>query len=437
MTRIRLTALFIFLTGLGLAYFSGASFFNPDGFLGNIGYRLGLDLQGGTHLVYEADVSGLEKDKISESMAGLRDLIERRINIFGVTEPVVQVQQSGNSERLVVELAGIFDTQKAMDFIGQTPYLEFKTERPEAEQKAILEAQKSEKRLSEDPYFVSTPLTGRFLSKAVLDFDSSTGQPTVILEFNEEGENIFSAITRENIGKRIAIYLDGLAISAPVVREEIKSGRAQISGNFSPAEARTLVRNLNSGALPVPIRLVSQQNIGASLGEKSFSEGLAAGLYGILAVILFLVLRYRLAGFTAVLSLSFYIVLVLAIFKLLPVTLTAACIAGFILSVGMAVDANILIFERMREEAGQGKSIDVALAEGFRRAWPSIRDSNSSTFITSVILYWFGTSVIRGFALTLAIGVLASIFSALVVSKIFLKALGVRRIAFNRLIYGI
>jgi preprotein translocase subunit SecD len=437
MTKIRFTALFIFLIGLGLAYFAGANVFNPNGFLGNVGYRLGLDLKGGSHLVYEADVSGIEKDKISESMAGLRDVLERRINIFGVTEPLVQIQQSGGNQRLVVELAGIFDIGEAIKLIGQTPYLEFKTERPEAEQKAILEAQKSKKMISEDPYFISSALTGRFLKNALLDFNSSTGEPTIILEFNEEGEKIFGDITRENVGKRIAIYLDGMAISAPVVREEIKSGKAQISGRFTPDEARTLVRSFNSGALPVPIRLVSQQNIGASLGEKSFNQGLSAGLYGILAVVLFLILRYRLAGFTAVLSLVFYAVLVLAVFKLLPVTLTAAGIAGFLLSVGMAVDANILIFERMREEAGKGKNIEDSLTEGFQRAWPSIRDSNASTLITSAILYWFGTGVIRGFALTLGIGVLASIFSALIVSKTFLKALGIRRSAFSRLIYGV
>lgn len=424
MQRTRLYALALFLTGAVLAYFAGANIFNPDGFLGYIGYRLGLDLQGGAHLVYRADVSTIDVGRISESMNGLRDVIERRINIFGVTEPIVQTQKSGDEHRLIVELAGVFDINQAIQMIGQTPYLEFKTERPASEQEAI------------DPYFLSSALTGRFLNKAILDFNPTTGEPAVILEFNKEGSDIFASLTRKNIGKRIAIYLDGLPISIPVVQEEISSGRAQITGQFTPDEARTLTRRLNSGALPVGIELISQQRVGPSLGELSFNQGLWAGIYGILAVVLFLIIRYRLPGLVAVASLAFYIALVLAVFKLLPVTLTAAGIAGFLLSVGMAVDANILIFERMREEARRGKELEAALSEGFGRAWPSIRDSNTSTFITSVILYWFGTSIIRGFALTLGIGVLASILAALVVSKTFLLAAGFRQNRLSAFFYG-
>ncbi|MBI2507257.1 MAG: protein translocase subunit SecD [Candidatus Niyogibacteria bacterium] len=436
MFKIRIWAFVLLLAGLALGYFAGANFVKPDWFLGSIGYRLGLDLQGGAHLVYQADVSAIEGAEISESMEGLRDVIERRINSFGVTEPVVQVQRSGDDRRLIVELAGVFDTDEAIKMIGQTPYLEFKTERPAESRDAILAALEKEERVSEDPYFVPTELTGRFLKKSVLNFDSATGEAVVLLEFNKEGAEIFGRITKENVGKRVAIYLDELPISAPVVQQEITSGNAQITGRFTPNEARDLVRRLNSGALPVPIKLISQQNVGASLGGESLVRGIYAGIYGILAVALFLILRYRFPGLISIFGLAFYIVLVLSIFKILPVTLTAAGIAGFLLSVGMAVDANILIFERMREETLWGSDLTESLKSGFRRAWPSIRDSNISTIITATILYWFGTSVIRGFALTLVIGVLSSIFSALVVSRVFVLSAGLRRNKFSFALYG-
>ncbi len=436
MLKIRLMAISLLLAGVFLAYFAGANFVKPDWFLGNIGYRLGLDLQGGAHLVYEADVSAIDSFEISESMEGLRDVIERRVNAFGVTEPVVQVQKSGGENRLIVELAGVFDTNQAILMIGQTPYLEFKTERPETERDAILKKQEAGEIILEDPYFIKSELTGRFLKKAILDFDLTTNEPAVLLEFNDEGAKIFGEITKSNIGRQVAIYLDGLPISAPVVQSEITSGSAQITGQFTPDEARTLVRRLNSGALPVPVKLIAQQSVGASLGEESLVKGIFAGLYGILAVALFLILRYRLPGLIAVFGLAFYVILVLSVFKILPVTLTAAGIAGFLLSVGMAVDANILIFERMREEVRWGAELENALETGFKRAWPSIRDSNISTLITSTILYWFGTSIIRGFALTLGVGVLASIFSALVVTKVFVLASGLRNNMFSFILYG-
>ena len=425
MVKLRFLAIFLLLMGLVIGYFDIANFIAPESLWAKLPFRLGLDLQGGTHLVYRADVSAVKED-VSEAMAGLRDIIERRVNLFGVTEPVVQVEHQGKEQRLIVELAGVKDINEAIQMIGETPYLEFRTERPEKEREEILAAQKNNERLTEDPYFAPTQLTGRYLKKAALDFDQTTFEPVVLLEFNQEGSEIFAQLTKENIGKRLAIYLDGAAISAPVVQEEIPNGRAQITGRFTPDEAKTLVRRLNSGALPVPIKLISQQSIGASLGEKALHKGIRAGIYGILAVALFLIIRYRLAGFLAVLALGIYIVLVLALFKIIPVTLTAAGIAGFILSVGMAVDANILIFERFKEERRSGKSLETSLREGFRRAWSSIRDSNISTLITCIILYWFGTSIIRGFALTLGIGVLVSMFSAIVVTRTFLLALGIR-----------
>jgi len=280
--------------------------------------------------------------------------------------------------------------------------------------------------MNEDPYFIPTLLTGRYLQKATLDFNQTTYEPSILLSFNKEGEELFAQITKENVGHRVAIYLDGAPISVPVVREEITSGQAQITGDFKAQEAKELVRNLNSGALPIPITLISQQSIGASLGEAALQKDLWAGLIGILAVALFLIFWYRVPGFIAVVALCIYVVLSLFIFKLIPVTLTAAGIAGFILSVGMAVDANILIFERMKEEVRLGKTLQTSIEEGFHRAWPSIRDSNISSLITCFILYWMGTSMVRGFALTLGIGILISMFSAVVISRTFLLALGLK-----------
>lgn len=422
MAKIRFLAIFLFLFGLFLGYFNLTPFYFTDSLLNKIPFKLGLDLLGGTHLVYKADVGTLKSDEIQSAMDGLRDVLERRINLFGVSEPVVQLEKKSDENRLIIELAGVTDINQAIKMIGETPYLEFKKERLEQETNQILDAQKNGQMLSEDPYFIPTALTGRFLSKSILEFDPTTSEPTVSLEFTKEGELIFAELTKENVGKRLAIYLDNAAISAPVVREEIKSGRAQITGNFTPKEAKTLVQRLNSGALPVPISLISQQTVSATLGQDILKRGIMAGIYGLAAVALFLVLWYRLPGLVAILALLIYTALMLTIFRLTSVTLTAAGIAGFILSIGMAVDANILIFERYKEEKRLGKNFISAIKEGFRRAWPSIRDSNISSIITAILLYWFGTSLVKGFALTLGIGVLISMFSAITVSRTFLLA---------------
>lgn len=389
-------------------------------------FRLGLDLQGGTHLVYEADLSNIEKSQYTDSMQGVRDVIERRVNLFGVAEPLVQVDTVGSHHRLIVELAGIKDIRQAITMIGETPSLDFREERTQSETQAILEQYKAlspeqQKTFTEDPYFRPTELTGKYLKNSTLQFDPNTNVPQVGLEFNDEGAKIFETITSRNVGKRIAIYLDGSPISAPTVNETIAGGKAQITGNFKYEEARQLVQRLNAGALPVPIKLISQQSVGASLGEISLRQSLFAGLVGILAVALFMIFWYRLPGLLAVLALIIYSGIVLMIFKLIPVTLTLAGIAGFILSVGMAVDANILIFERLKEELRWGKSLGGAIDEGFKRAWTSIRDSNASSLITCLVLFWLGTSIIKGFALTLAIGIIISMFSAIFVTRNFLK----------------
>ena len=385
-------------------------------------FRFGLDIQGGTHLVYRADMSAIESAQQQDSLDSLRDVIERRINLYGVAEPVVQIEKSGGESKLVVELAGIRDINTAIRMIGATPFLDFREVRPDAERDAILTAQKNHERLNENPYFVPTQLTGRFVKRATLLFDQTTAQAQIGLELTSEGTTLFAAITKKNVGKPLAIFLDNAPISAPTVREEITAGRATISGNFTPESAKELVGRLNAGALPVPISLIAQQSIGASLGQESLDRSLYAGMIGFLAIALFMILWYRVPGVMAVLALLLYIGIILAIFKLLPVTLTVAGIAGVILSIGMAVDANILIFERMKEELWRGRPFDEGVAEGFSRAWTSIRDSNVSSLITSAILYWFGSSMVRGFALTLGIGIVISMFSAISVTRTLLFA---------------
>lgn len=429
MVKTRFLAIFIFLFGFFAAYFVAVPFLpaSLQGFAPNVPFRLGLDLQGGIHLVYRADTSSLEQSEISSSMAGLRDVIERRVNLFGVTEPIVQIEQSGNENRLIVELPGIKDISQAVALIGETPYLEFKTQRPQEETDALLkEYEETGTEPTEDPYFIPTDLTGRFLKKAYLNFNQTTFEPEISIEFNDEGAALFAQITKENIGKPLAIYLDGAPISVPNVNEEITGGRAQITGRFTTEEAKTLVSRLNSGALPIPIELISQQSVGASLGEEVLHKSIFAGIIGILAVALFLLVLYRGIGLLSVFALAVYASIVLMLFKIIPVTLTAAGIAGFILSVGVAVDANILIFERIKEEVRGGKELKLAVTEGFRRAWTSIRDSNISTLITATILYWFGTSVVKGFALTLGVGVLVSLFSAFAVTRTFLIAIDLK-----------
>lgn len=366
-----------------------------------IPFKLGLDLQGGTHLIYEADLSQLPKEEYASLMQGLRDVIERRVNLFGVAEPIVQVQETAGHYRLIVELAGVKDSNQAIEMIGQTPFLEFKEVEGET--------------------FKSTILTGKYLQKAEPDFDQTTYQPVVSLKFNQEGAEIFKDLTSRNIGKPLAIFIDGSPISVPVVQEVIPNGEARITGTFNIEQAKELARNLNAGALPVPIKLISQQNVGPTLGSASLAASLRAGMFGLLAVVIFMILFYRLPGLLASAALMIYVILILALFKLIPVTLTLAGIGGFILSIGMAVDANVLIFARMREELKAARSFSAAIEEGFRRAWPSIRDGHLTALIVTLILFWFGTSFVKGFALTLAIGILMSMFSAIIITKNLLR----------------
>ncbi|HLD27746.1 MAG TPA: protein translocase subunit SecD [Patescibacteria group bacterium] len=503
----------------------------PDSFPGQAFFakfypHLGLDLQGGTHLTYQADVSDIPSADQDSALEGVRDVIERRVNAFGVSEPLVQTR---SGHRLIVELAGVNDVNEAIKQIGETPLLEFKeleeTQKDLSQEEkdkikseaaqALLKAQEINQRalagedfaalakeFSEDPgtkdnggdlgyvkrgdlvsefeqaifddlqvdqitpepiksqfgYHIikktgeeydeedllvksshiliavadestaglsydwkNTQLSGKNLKASRVEFDPNTGQPNVTLEFNSEGADLFAEITKRNINKQVAIFLDNQPISVPTVQEAISGGTAVISGNFNLNEAKLLAQRLNAGALPVPIQLISQQTVGPSLGKISLQKSLLAGFIGLIIVILFMIIYYRLMGLFAVLALIIYGLISLSIFEIWPVTLTLSGIAGFILSIGMAVDANILIFERTKEELYNGKPLGMSVEEGFARAWPSIRDSNISSLITCAILFWFGSSLIKGFAITLGLGILVSMFSAITITRTFLR----------------
>jgi len=512
--------------------------------------HLGLDLQGGTQLIYQTDTKDIPSEQKMAAIEGARDVVERRINIFGVAEPIIQTTKTAQEWRLVIELPGIKDVNAAIAMIGETPILEFKEQVPtrglteeekkeieeynqvakmraesilkqalepgadfaelarqysedpgskdeggdlgwffrglmvpefertvfddlavgeitpdliktvygyhiikklderikqntnvqvEVEQKEgeqieakaeptkevrashILIATQSEEVMKQAAQWQYTGLTGKQLKTAFVSFTSQTNEPEVSLEFNSEGAELFGEITTRNVGKPVAIFLDDYPLSIPMVNEAITGGRAVITGNFSLKDAQQLAQRLAAGALPVPIKLISQQNVGPSLGRVSVRESFAAGILGFLVVVIFMIGYYGKRGIIAVLALFVYVLIVLALFKLIPVTLTLAGVAGFILSIGMAVDANVLIFERIKDEEYLGKSCLGAINDGFRYAWTAIRDSNATTLIVCLILYQFGTGLVRGFGLTLGLGVLISMFTAIVVTRTFLK----------------
>ena len=375
-------------------------------------WRLGLDLVGGSHLVYRVDLSKVSSGERDSVVNGLRDVIERRVNLFGVSEPQVFIARSGEEVNLVVELAGVNDISQAIAQIGDTPFLQF------------MELQGAG--TSSIP--VATELTGRHLKRAQMSFDQITGAPEINFELDSEGGVLFENITKNNVGKPICIFVDGEPVipdspsdSCPTVQEAISGGNARITGKFTRARAQELVARFNAGALPAEITLINQQTVSATLGRDSLERAIAGGIVGTLLVILFMLFYYRSFGVYASIALLAYILFTLSVFKLIPITMTLAGIAGFILTIGMAVDANILIFERTYEEIRRGLSRAQAIEEGFRRAWPSIRDSNISTMITATILYFFTSSFIKGFALTLLLGVLMSMFSAITITRTLMR----------------
>ncbi len=382
-------------------------------------WKLGLDLVGGSHLVYQIDLSNVSSTDQSSVVAGLRGVIEKRVNLFGVSEPNIYTSQSGNQAQLFVDLAGISNVSDAINEIGQTPLLQFETVAQSVAStttpsSSLLNTQSSTQ-------YSPTDLTGQYVTGAQLTFDPTTNAPQVSISFNSQGATLFQQITAANVGKPLAIFLDGQLIEAPTVEQAISGGQAVISGGFTVATAQQLVQRFNAGALPAPITLVSQQTISPTLGSNSLKQLIIAGIIGTLLVMLFMIFYYRLLGIFAAVALLIYVALTLGVFKLISVTLSLAGLAGFILTIGMAVDANVLIFERVKEELKRGLPKSSAIEEGFRRAWPSIRDSNSSTIITAIILYFFTSSFVQGFALTLGIGTLVSLFSAITTTRLFLR----------------
>ena len=431
-----------------------------------IPFVLGLDLQGGTQLTYEADVKNIPEADRAASLEGVRDVIERRVNSTGVAEPVIQVNRTINgSYRVIVELAGVKDVNEAIKLIGETPLLEFK----ETTSNVPTITGTSTAAVDLQQTWKNTELTGKNLKSATLKFNQNDGTPEVALVFDAEGAKMFEDITGRNVGKDIAIVLDGYPISIAGVNEKIPGGEAVISGKFTVAEAKLLVQRLNTGALPVPVNLIGQQTVEASLGQQSIANSFKAGLVGFLLVALFMIFYYRFPGLISVFCLGIYTMAVLAIFKVMPlwmtwvflltlfalfvsvfkelkifdgilsvgmfivvfiflgyyahtsVTLTLAGITGFILSIGMAVDANILIFERMKEELRAGKPLDIAIDDGFKRAWPSVRDGNTTTILVCFVLMSFGTGLVKGFGATLFLGVAISMLSSIVITSSIMR----------------
>lgn len=381
-------------------------------------FVLGLDLAGGSALTYKIETSSLPVGTdATESVSALRDVIERRVNLFGVREPTVTTSYSQLSKewRLIIELPGVTDVVAAEKMIGETPVLDFRTLKAGATTSSTT--------LDVMNNFEVSALTGRYLTKASLAFEPTTNRPMVSLQFNDEGAKLFAEITKANVGKQVAIFLDGVPISSPVVNEEITGGKAVISGTFTVEEARTLVGRLNAGALPLPVTLSGTTVVGPTLGTSATAAGVKATEIGFILVVIFMLFWYRLPGFMASLGLIVYSLIMLLLFKLIPVTLTSAGIAGFIISVGLAVDANVLTFERMKEEIRNGKGLIDAVDTGFARAWTSIRDSHIAAIIVSIILFSMGTSVVKGFAFTFFLGAVVSLISAQLITRVFMRAI--------------
>ncbi|MBU4210349.1 protein translocase subunit SecD [Patescibacteria group bacterium] len=383
--------------------------------------KYGLDLAGGVRLLFEIDSSEINQEDKDKATVSLKENIERRVNIFGLSEANVQILKEEESDRLIVELPGIEDIDQAASLMGQTAKLEFFGEveiPPEATESATVY----------DLFSKETGLTGSNLTKSDVVINNNTGKAEVALEFDETGAKLFEKATQDMIGKRIAIFLDSGLVTFPTVNDVIKDGKAIISGNFDLKEAKSLSAQLNAGALPMPIKLISQDKIGATLGKDSIKKGLRAGMVGLIILAMFMIGNYGRLGLIANIGLLVYGLITLSLYRLIPITLTFPGIVGFILSIGMAVDSNILIFERMKEELRKGRPWSVAMELGFGKAWDSIKDANVCTLITGLILFnplnWKflnSSGMVRGFAVTLLLGIGISLFTGIVVTRNLLR----------------
>lgn len=384
--------------------------------------KQGLDIQGGMQVVLRAKMDDIPSEQRATALEGAKQVIQRRVDLFGVSEPVVQTSQQGNESRIIVELAGVQNPDQALQLIGTTAQLDFRLQdaspSPAATQSAMAF-------LSQ---FKPTGLTGKQLKSAAVVFDPKTNEPQVSLEFNPEGSKLFAEITKENVGGVLAIFLDQFPVTIPRINDPILDGRAVIQGNFQIEEAKQLAIQLSAGSLPVPIEVIEQRTVGASLGQESVAASVRAGLIGLACVILFMILYYGWKGVLASMSLFMYATFTIAAYKLLGVTLTLPGIAGLLLTIGMAVDSNILIFERMKEELRSGKDFALAMEQGFGRAWDSIKDANIATICTALVLInpldfaFLNTSgLVRGFGITLLIGVLISLFTGMIVTRTLMR----------------
>ncbi len=418
-----------FIGGYTFSFFGGRYNFDFTEF------KKGLDLNGGVKIVLEADMTGIEPQNYNSAVESAVIVIERRVNLLGVSEPLIASNKVGDKHRIIVEIPGVANITDAISLIGSTAKLKFKTLNAETP----WDPEKFQDYYFNPSVWEETGVTGSDLIGADMVFGSreaSAGNtsPQIQIRFSEEGQAKFSEVAKKNVGKPIAIYLDQetTPISMAVVDAQLAQGLTGdpvITGNFDVEQAKALSVQIRAGALPISVNVVEQKTIGATLGEESVTKSLFAGLVGLALVLIFLIYSYRRMGILASLSLLIYSTIVLAVFKVVPVVLTLPGIAGLILSIGMASDANILIFERIKEEIAWGKPSNLAIKHGFERAWSSIRDSNVSSLITSYILFQFGTGPVKGFALTLAIGIIISLFTSIFVVRTLIEVFNIGNVS--------
>lgn len=386
--------------------------------------KLGLDLAGGVQLTMSADMTNIAPTDQDTALESAKNIVEERINSLGVAEATVQSAKTASQSRLIIDIPGISNVDQAVELVKRAAHLEFKVLKPEKINAATPSASLED--------FIASGLTGKDLKRALAQASNDPQTPgyVVSLEFNDDGAKKLEQITKANLNQPMGMFLDDQPISwpPPTIRSTITDGKAVVSGNFDSKSARDLAIQLNTGALPVPLKIESQSIVGPTIGKVAIHKSIIATVIGLISVAVFMLVYYRVLGAFAVTALLVYALLVFSIFRIFNVTLTLAGIAGFVLSIGMAVDANILIFERMKEETRWGKPKHEALFAGFDRAWSSIRDSNLSSLITTAILFNFGTGAIKGFALTLAIGILVSLFTAITVTRNLLKMFWVGKI---------